>query len=226
MGRNNLRPPAEGGEFRLQQEDDRLFLLDGKHKLEIDFIHDKANYWKPMPRGKNELLAKAVGLHLGKKDILDATAGLLQDSFFLARLGASIRAVEKSDLIYPLLENAYTRGMKDEKTQEVLKRIHLVHSDAISFLHNLKDSERPDVIYLDPMFPNSKKTALPRLEMQIFRKVVEENTDSESLLMEARKTVKSRVVVKRPLKGEAVSAGWVHQLSGTSIRFDIYAPVS
>jgi 16S rRNA (guanine1516-N2)-methyltransferase len=193
--------------------------------LSVDFVNDKRNYLKLIPKGKQELIAKAIGLNKANQTVIDATAGLLQDSILLSRLGAQIRAVEKSDLIFALIADAYKRGQEDHACKLILSRIAIFHDDAYNFLSQLKLEDYPDVVYLDPMFPENKKTALPRLEMQIFRKIVDVGDDYERILQMARKKVKSRVVVKRPLKGAPLSSGWQHQIKGNTVRFDIYPPM-
>ena len=209
-------------EPKLVRREQGLFLELGKQSLCIDF--SDRNYWKPLPKGKQELLSRAIGLNKGYRDVIDATAGLLQDTFVLARLGARVRAIEKSEWIFPLLKSAYENPPNDSKLQNLLSQIQLIQGDAVDFLRSLQPNEYPEVIYLDPMFPESKKTALPKKEMQIFREVVGEDETAATLLSVARQRCTARVVVKRPLKGSSVAEGWLHQLKGKAVRFDIYAP--
>ncbi|GIL16723.1 MAG: hypothetical protein BroJett040_04740 [Oligoflexia bacterium] len=189
--------------------------------LIIDFENDK-NYWRPLKKGKNELIARAIGISKGFRDVVDATTGLGQDAFMMARLGCTVRAVERVDVIYKKLEQARLQPTENEKLKEILSRIQFIHQDSLQYLESLSESERPEVIYIDPMFPEKKKTALPRKEMQIFQQLVGKDEDAADLVMTARKVAKERVVVKRPLKAPDLVPGVSHHFLGTSVRYDLY----
>jgi 16S rRNA (guanine1516-N2)-methyltransferase len=88
----------------------------------------------------------------------------------------------------------------------------------------VEQDERPDVVYIDPMFPPSKKSALVKKEMRAFHQLVGADQDSGELLEAALEVAIHRVVVKRPLKSEYVTGKKPsYSLSGKAIRFDIYA---
>jgi 16S rRNA (guanine1516-N2)-methyltransferase len=187
--------------------------------LHLDFVVDRVNYMRPLPRGKNELIAKAVGLSKDLSDVIDVTAGLGQDAVVLARLGCRVRAIERSPWIYPLLSDAKARAKADWT-----ERLHFIQADSISYLQELRPVDYPQVIYLDPMFPQKVKTALPRKEMLIFRSVVGDDPDFEDLFKVAMKTAKNRVVVKRPIKSPPIAVGVQHSFKGNSVRYDLYLP--
>jgi 16S rRNA (guanine1516-N2)-methyltransferase len=86
--------------------------------------------------------------------------------------------------------------------------------------------ERPlawDVTYFDPMFNEPSGVALSRKEMRIFRSVVGEDKDAEKVAQELRGLGK-RLIVKRPLKGEALLPGPDFTQEGKAMRFDVYLP--
>ena len=58
--------------------------------------------------------------------------------------------------------------------------------------------DRPQVVYLDPMFPHRRKKALVKKEMQLLQQLLGEDLDSADLLSAALDTARERVVVKRP----------------------------
>ncbi|MGJ8687280.1 MAG: class I SAM-dependent methyltransferase, partial [Spongiibacteraceae bacterium] len=91
------------------------------------------------------------------------------------------------------------------------------------YLQALAVDDFPDVVYLDPMFPMSKKTALVKKEMRLFHSLVGEDDGGEALLAVALQRATHRVVVKRPPKADYL-AGRKPQLSvsGKAVRFDIY----
>src|SRR5690606_9993822 len=103
------------------------------------------------------------------------------------------------------------------------QRIQLVTGRAHDILAQMIMSSRPEVIYLDPMFPERQKSALVKKEMRIFREVVGDDEDAQDLLEVALQIATKRVVVKRPRKSETIGPRKPgHQLIGTSSRFDVY----
>jgi len=211
-------PPDD---FQFLQSAEGLSLQTKIGVLAIDFVGDKINYARPLRRGKNELIAKAVGIGKGLTDVVDATAGLAQDAVVLARLGCRVRAVERIPWIAPLLEDAKRRAAGQA---EWLERIDFFCQDSREFLQSL--SVKPEVIYLDPMFPDpenkSKKSALPRKEMQIFRNLVGPDGDARELFDIALAKAQFRVVVKRPKHAPDLAAGVAHRFTGNSVRYDLY----
>lgn len=62
----------------------------------VDFTQGKLAYRRRLGGGRQQALARAVGLKGGYvPDVLDATAGLGGDSFVLACLGCQVRMVER-----------------------------------------------------------------------------------------------------------------------------------
>jgi len=76
------------------------------------------------------------------------------------------------------------------------------------------------------MFPEKKKSALPRKEMRIFRKWVGEDLDALDLLQAALRSSAERVVVKRPIKAPALQEGVIHSFEGKTVRYDLYSPLA
>ncbi len=198
---------------------------DPSSPLYIDFLHGKINYRAKRASIKNETLARAMGLK-GKihPRIIDATGGLAADSFMLASLGFEVTLVERSPIIYVLLEDGMRRAKEDPHTASIVSRIKLVHADALLWLQELAKEDRPDIIYLDPMFPQRKKSALPQKKMLILHDVVGEDADASRLLNTALACAIKRVVVKRPRLAEILALSPVPSfaLLGSSSRFDVY----
>jgi len=101
--------------------------------------------------------------------------------------------------------------------------MQLVQSDAVDYLTGLAETERPDVVYLDPMYPHREKSALVKKEMRAFRQLVGEDLDADRLLPAALAAARQRVVVKRPDYAEPL-AGPKPTLSipTKNHRFDVY----
>ena len=82
----------------------------------------------------------------------------------------------------------------------------------------------PDVIYLDPMFPERMKSALVKKEMRILHRLVGEDVDADQLLAIALKRARKRVVVKRPrLAPTLINVSPSFCVKGESIRYDVYS---
>jgi 16S rRNA (guanine1516-N2)-methyltransferase len=162
-----------------------------------------------------DLIAKAVGVKGSyRPTIIDATAGLGQDAFTLAAYGCTVHMVERSPVIAALLAD----GLERARELEPLSRLSLQVGDAREIL---KKVEAPDVVYLDPMYPDSGKSAAKRKEMRLFRELVGDDTDVQELLAVGLETATKRVVIKRPLK--APTFGKPSFITkGTTLRFDVY----
>lgn len=194
-----------------------LVLQHALGELHIDFVNDKQHYFKKLLKGKNELLARALGVSSGVKSVWDLSAGLCEDSIFMLKFGIQVHAVERNPTIFALLEDAYQRALEE---REDLQRLTLKNANALEILSSIPSS---DCIYFDPMFDVSKsKTALPRKQMQIFRDLVGPDMDCEEVLSQILQSHKGRVVVKRPLKGNVLVRQPSHSFKGTSIRYDMY----
>lgn len=186
----------------------------------IDFHAGKMRYRRQHLSLRKEALSKALGLKsTSKVKILDATAGLAQDSFILACLGFEVTLIERSPVIHALIMDGIQRAVNDA----AVKRLHLIHADAISWMKQCSESQRPDLIYLDPMFPERKKTALVKHEMRIFHDIVGDDLDADELLAAALACARQRVVVKRSRLAESLAGPKPsYCLKGRSSRFDVY----
>lgn len=179
--------------------------------------------------GRRQPIAKACGLHKprsveeGPLRVLDATAGLGRDGFLLASLGAETHLLERNPTTCALLRDARERALADPRSTAAAARIDVIEGDAAIVLADAASAGRWDVIYLDPMYPDDGKTALPSKEMQLLRELTGGDADADALLAPALASGARRIVVKRPSK-----APWLAgiaptlTLDGTQLRFDIY----
>jgi 16S rRNA (guanine1516-N2)-methyltransferase len=212
-----------------QTHDADLFLVVGE-RLElreahtktgpvyVDFSSLKRKYGVGVRRRPVDMIAKAVGL---RSTVLDATAGLGQDAFVLALYGCKVKMLERSLVIHALLEDGLQRALVDRDLADILGCMTLEHNDAKNALKTFSLESCPEVIYLDPMYPDLGKSAAKRKEMRLFRDLVGNDTDIEELFEIALKTASKRVVVKRPVKAPELAKP-NFQLMGKTIRFDVY----
>ena len=112
---------------------------------------------------------------------------------------------------------------------ETAARIRLYAGDAVALMPELlaAGESAPDVVYLDPMYPERRKSAAVKKEMAYFHELVGSAAaaDDAALLDCARRTARKRVVVKRPRLGEELAGCRPdYCYSGKSTRFDVYLP--
>jgi 16S rRNA (guanine1516-N2)-methyltransferase len=216
--------------YQLVQTPARLELHDTQDPkigaVYVDFVEGKAQHRRLFGGGKGQDIAKAIGLHKRKNPyVIDATAGLGRESFVLATLGCTVTLLERSPTVHALLADGLTRARAsdDAEINAIVARMTLHHSDAYTWLQNLPSDALPDVIYLDPMFPERQKTALVQKEMRFFHEVVGEDPDSDRLLEIACQRAKYRVVVKRPRHApELAACKPAFVISGKAVRYDVY----
>ncbi|WP_315972445.1 class I SAM-dependent methyltransferase [Amphritea japonica] len=211
---------CESGTRRLQQTGRKA-----PGPVLADFVSGAVAHRRKFGGGKGQMIAKAVGIKGSiRPRVADVTAGLGRDSFVLATLGCEVQMVERSPIIHALLESGLQQAQEDLEVADIAARMSLVHADSISWLSGRQgDIQPPQVVYVDPMFPHTDKSALVKKEMRVFRDVVGDDRDSEALLRAALNLAEYRVVVKRPRKAPAIEGQTPsYQLSGKSSRYDIY----
>lgn len=199
-----------------------LGLVDGRQPQQkpvvVDFVAGKARHRQLYGGGRSQAIAKAVGLHQrARLTVIDATAGLGQDAFVLAGLGAQVQLLERHPWVYLLLSDG-------------LARAQVAGIDAVSRMtllsprQTLSDCNPADVVYLDPMFPETPRKAAVKKPMALFQQLVGADQDADDLLAPALAVARLRVVVKRPRSAPALAGqAATYALTGKSNRFDIYA---
>lgn len=206
-----------------------LRAMDNRHgAIMVDFTSGKNAHRRKFGGGKGQLIAKACGLKSARQPhILDATAGLGQDAFALASLGARVTLLERSPVVWALLADGLARAQRaaemDIELAAILANMHLLAADSV---HHLQQAQAPaaDVIYLDPMFPEKTKSAAVNKAMQAFHALLGGDLDEAELLAAALTKAKHRVVVKRPrLAATIAGPAPSYSLAGKSSRFDVYA---
>ncbi|MFH1108529.1 MAG: class I SAM-dependent methyltransferase [Planctomycetota bacterium] len=189
----------------------------------VDFVGGAAGYRRVSGRTRRQPIAQAVGLRNGPVSLVDATAGLGRDSFLLACLGCTVTAIERSPVLAALVHDGIARaGGRSPKLDEVLARLRFVLGDARDVLRTMTDAFAPDTIYIDPMYPPSKKSALVKKEMRVCRRLVGDDPDAGELFDLARRVAKKRVVVKRQPHAPPLGPKPTTTCRGTRVRYDVY----
>ncbi len=191
----------------------------------VDFINGPLAYRRRHGGGRRQPLAKAVGLKGGTNPtVLDATAGLGRDAFVLACLGCKVRLVERSPVIAALVRDGLERAAQDPEIGAIVQeRLCLTVADSCLLLAGLSEGERPEVVYLDPMYPHRGKAALVKKEMRLLRELVGDDSDASTLLAAALRCARRRVVAKRPRLAPALEGPRpTMSITAENTRFDVY----
>lgn len=172
---------------------------------------------------RSELLVKAS--RIKDKDsplVIDATAGMGEDSLLLAAAGYRVVMFERNPIIAALLEDTIDRAKAEPQLGEIVTRMEVVCKDSVEALYKMRDNgEYADVVYLDPMFPERQKSALVKKKFQLIHLLEEPCSDEEQMMNAAIAAGPHKIVVKRPLKGPYLSGikpGF--SMSGKAIRYD------
>jgi len=232
--------------MQLTRQGGKLYLdiveLEGQ-PLCVDFF-DPGFLHRLKTSGLSMDVAKACGLKRGKQalmpSILDLTAGLGSDAVTLAYLGATVTMLERNPYVFPLLKDGLTQGrhqdislftayapdkVLNQLKDALLTRCNLLDKqDSAQFLQPLESNSLYDVIYFDPMFPERKKSAKVKKNMQYFHAVVGEDEAQEAKILQyARQKAAKRVVVKRPKQAEYIDGQKPsYSVDSKALRFDIY----
>jgi 16S rRNA (guanine1516-N2)-methyltransferase len=190
--------------------------------LKCSFIEGPILHRLKYGKGRGQNLAKAVGMKFNKnRNIIDATAGLGYDSFILASLGAKVTLIERSQKMHELLQNGINEGISfGGEIEKIINRMELLFGDSKDILPKLT----PEVIMIDTMYKERKKTALVKNNMRLVREIVGPDTDYIELLEVALNCAKNRVVLKQPRYAEPIKdiKKCSHQIIGKTIRYDIF----
>lgn len=213
-------------DLRLEQTEHGLTLTDGALTLTGDFT-------RLLPRLKannltGELIVRAARIKnaLMPLRVLDATAGLGEDSFLLAAAGYEVTLYEYDPVIGRLLEDALRRAAQVPELAETAARMRFVAGDSIAAMREMvrrpqPETARPDVILLDPMFPAREKSGLVKKKFQLLQQL-ELPCANETELLEAALSVHPRkIIIKRPAKGPQLAGRKPdYSISGKAIRYD------
>ena len=204
---------------RLHLLSDKLVLLS--ENFSPMFVDFSPTAWRDRREaGKSQGLVRACKPQKGLR-IIDATAGWGSDAAILASFGADVVMIERQPVMAALLEDGLRR-MRSETTQ--MLTLSLVKQDAKEHLKQLMPQDYPDVIYIDPMHPLRKKSALVKKEMQVLQQTIGADEDAGELLALALTRARQKVVVKWPQRLAPLQASSL-SFGGKTVRFDVYTRI-
>ena len=222
---------ARAAGLELTRTPEGLTLTDGSMELRADFA-------RMLPRLKQgrlqqELLVKAARTKgVEHPWAIDATAGFGEDSLLLAAAGFAVDLYEQDCVIAALLQDALERAANDPALADAVARMRLhAGKDSIAGLHHTAELVEqgelaaPDVVYLDPMFPERTKSAAVKKKFQLLHHLEQPCADEEMLVEAALAVHPRKVVIKRPVKGPLLAdMKPSYQLAGKAVRYDVLVP--
>ncbi len=208
---------------------------DTNARLSLDFVSEKMLWRYHKINKSQEPILRAIGWKSNRPlHLLDLTAGLGRDSAMMAAAGVNVTMIERNPILQILLESGLSqlKHASNAAGTQLSDRLHLIKMDAIDYLKNVLNpadqippdpSHQYDVIYMDPMFPHRKKSALVKLDLRMVRELVGDDPDAHILLEWALKTSCKRIVVKRPKNAPQIGNLTPHHtVESPNMRFDIY----
>lgn len=206
----------------LRRDDEGLALVGDGMVLRADFTHMLPRL-RPDRLGR-ELLVKAARVRgVAEPHAVDATAGLGEDALLLAAAGFTVTLFEKDPVIAALLRDALERAAAVPELAGAVARMELREEDSTEALLGL--AVAPDVVFLDPMFPERTKSAAVKKKFQLLHRLERPCEDEKRLLDAALAARPRKVVIKRPPKGPLLAqVKPSYQLSGKAVRYDVLVP--
>ena len=235
-----LAPLMEEGGFAsgaaLVVGEDRLGLAadtssEGKGGEEVHFPDwSRIDTRSPAGRRSGQPLLRAVEGRRRRKNLLiwDLTAGWGEDAWILASLGHRVVAVERHPLVHACLKDAWSRAAI--VSSFAARRLKPLLADSWELLRNQGFAgaglSKPDVVYLDPLFPHRRKRGREKKPMRILRRATQgQGGDPLELISAALSMPGFRLVLKRPPKAEELTVNGrspLHRVQARGYRYDLY----
>ena len=219
----NIHDIVEEAGLSLLEGPEGLTLTDGAMNVRGDFARMLLRL-KPANLSR-ELLVKAAKIKADGDErprAVDATAGQGDDSLLLAAAGFDVMLIERNPVIAALLQDALERATQHPELTSIVEHMKLIEGESIELLPHL-DFE-PDIVLLDPMFPEKSKDAAAKKKLQMLQRLEQPCDDEQALLDAACAARPRKVVIKRPIKGPHLADRKPsYSLSGKAIRYDVIA---
>ena len=150
---------------------------------------------------------------------IDATAGFGEDSLLLAAYGFEVTLYEYDPVIAAMLADSLRRAREIPELAEAVSRMTLHEENSIAAMRDMTDP--PDVILLDPMFPERRKSALVKKKFQLLHLLESPCSDEKELLEAALSARPKKIIVKRPPKGPYLAGVKPsYSIPGKAVRYD------
>ena len=196
--------PQEGSFISINEAG--LYFIDNA-KIPLDNLHI-------------DFLSGSMGWRIKRSEhetLLKKTLGKTKDT--LTIFDHKVIACEQSKILYLLVKDACNRAIEE---LPFLSNLTLLHGNSLEVYKEQMDI---DVIYLDPLYPITKKHILRAGNISAIKNILElENIMdmADTLFIEFKELNYKKIILKRPIKGEKICSNINYQIKGKSTRFDIY----
>jgi 16S rRNA (guanine1516-N2)-methyltransferase len=189
----------------------------------LDFLDGALGYRLARAESDSSPLRKALpkARETANKIIWDLCGGWRVDALLMAHWNYKVYSFEKSPWVHLLSARAIKRSSLLSKKELELT---LLCQNALEFIDSmpLTKPEVPSIIYIDPMYPQTKSTALNQSEMRYLHHISSNEDIAEELLEKSLPLALDRVIIKRPTKAAALSRACDMSIEQGSTRYDIY----
>lgn len=131
--------------------------------------------------------------------------------------------MERNAQVYELVRAAIGLASERKDLASIFSRIDFQRQDARDYLRSAPGANL-DVIYLDPMYSERHKSALPKKDLQQLRDWVGDDEDAQELFLLAKQSRVKRIVVKRADHAPALAPNVAHSFESKLVRYDLYLP--
>ena len=153
--------------------------------------------------------------------VVDATAGLGRESFLMAASGYRVIGMERSPYLHILQVMALEAIYEEKALSKDQQRLEFFWGDSLDLISKLSD--KPKVLYFDPMFPKAKKMAKVKKNMQVLKQMDLSSLAAEEMLRRALLLGADKVVFKRPREASILDAELLREYyENDTIRFEVY----
>lgn len=193
--------------------------------LWFDFTQAKLLHRLDAKRVEHEILLKAARLKNEPINlIVDATLGVGIDAILLTNICERLIGFEQNFYIFLLLTDAIYRAKSANVLSAQLEKLDIRWANSTIELPKLP--EKPEVIYLDPMFDDLSTKSQARKNINFMRKVLKSNSlnlteKSQQLIETSLDVALKKVVAKRQIRASQ-DKRTTYQIKGKNIRFDVY----
>ena len=177
----------------IKETNEGLILVDSSSNMTFSLALD--DYENIVRQNKKHVLSKII-----KKDklmVLDCTGGFARDSAIISSLGNNVTVIEENLIVMRILKDAMSR-IQNREVSCIFKRITTKLGNCLDYIKTT--NKIYDYIYFDFMF-NTSNTALPSKREQFLRKIVKNNIDINTAIVdEVLQRVGCKVIIKEHIK--------------------------
>ncbi|KAF2074584.1 hypothetical protein CYY_004091 [Polysphondylium violaceum] len=198
------------------------------NQISLDYTSGALGYRTERGSNMKSPMIRAVKINKSLPDrILDVTGGLGKDAWIMATLGSHVTVVERNPILVYLMTRALDIAKAHPEYKDIAERMTIVHQDSVEYIlqniNKLSQEEKPDVVYMDPMYPSKKKDkSSSKKDIIAIRLLVGgDRGDSTIIFALSKRLAKNKIVWKKPKYAMSTFEA-NHSFNSPDTRFDVY----